>query len=146
MGNWRIWVLVISISAFLTLNAEKDAISSPFLFPAPPPVVVIPGTYVYVVPDIDISVLFYRGYWYCPQGKRWFRASHYDGPWMRIPPGHVPRALVKLSPHFRRVPPGRYRISHQELKANWGEWERKKYWNDDKDWQAGLKGKEGKYR
>jgi len=150
MENWRIWALVISLSAFLSLDAGKNAtaeaqvtmevrVPSPLLFPAPPQVVVIPGTYVYVVLDFDMSVLFYHGSWYCPQGRQWYRAGHYNGPWKRLPPGHAPQALVKLPIHFRRVPPGRYRISYRDLQANWREWERKKHWDKDKDWQAGLK-------
>lgn len=33
-----------------------------FVFSAPPVVVFIPGTYVYVVPDVDIDIVFYQGY------------------------------------------------------------------------------------
>lgn len=154
MENWRIWVLVISIPALLTFHSKKDAkaegqvgmstrVSSPFLFPTPPQVVVIPGTYVYLVPDFDMSILFYRGHWYCPQGRHWYRAALYNGPWARIPPGHVPNALLRLPPNFRRVPAKRSRISHRELQANWGEWERKKHWHKDEDWQSGWKGQDG---
>ena len=35
-------------------------------FAAPPEVVVIPGTYVYMVPDIDVDVLFFQVYWLRP--------------------------------------------------------------------------------
>ncbi|RJR40768.1 MAG: hypothetical protein C4576_19585 [Desulfobacteraceae bacterium] len=149
MKNWMIWLLAVSISTLLTIGAARHALAEtqvevktrvplPFLFPDPPQVVVIPGTYVYVVPDFDMSVLFYHGHWYCPQGRTWYRASHYDGPWKRIPLGHVPRALVTLPPHFRRVPPGISKISHRELQANWREWERRKHWDEDEGWQAGV--------
>jgi hypothetical protein len=37
-----------------------------YTFPSPPEVAVIPGTYVYVVPDIPAEILFYHGYWYRP--------------------------------------------------------------------------------
>jgi hypothetical protein len=41
-------------------------------FAAPPDVVVIPGTsYVYMVPDIDVDVLFFQGYWWRPYEGRW---------------------------------------------------------------------------
>jgi hypothetical protein len=147
-------LLSFSIGPFLTLNVAKDAVAgvhvdidiglpSPFVFPAPPPVVVIPGTYVYLIPDIDVSVLFYHGHWYRPHRGRWFRAHSYDGPWVHLAPRHVPRALVKLPPHHRRVPPGYHRVSHGQLEANWGEWERKKHWNKDKKWRAGWKGHKG---
>jgi len=32
----------------------------------PHPMLVIPGTNVYMVPDIDLSILFYHNYWYRP--------------------------------------------------------------------------------
>ncbi len=154
MGSWRRLVLAFSISAFLMLNVGNDAMAgvqvdvniglpSPFVFPAPPPVVVIPGTYVYLVPDIDVSILFYHGYWYRPHGGHWFRAHSYDGPWVFVGPKHVPRAFMRLPPHYRSVPPGYHRISHGELNANWGKWERKKHWNKDNAWRAGWRGHEG---
>jgi len=147
-------MLTVSIAVFLAINAEKEAkagvqvdvsigVPAPFLFPAPPPVVVIPGTYVYMVPDIDVDVLFYHGHWYRPHGHHWFRASHYDGPWVHVVPHRVPRALMKLPPHYHSVPPGHRRISHEHLKMNWGKWERGKHWNKDREWRAGLRRHEG---
>jgi len=155
MGNWRTLIWAVSILGFLlTLDLKNDATAEvqvdvnigfppPFVFHAPPPVVVIPGTYVYMVPDIDARVLFYRGHWYRPHGERWLRAHRYDGPWMHVVPRHVPHALMKLPRHYHSLPPGHHRISHGELKANWGKWERKKHWHNDKEWKAGWKGYEG---
>lgn len=151
---WRAWVLAVSVGAFLTICPEKDAMAevnvginidlpSPFVFPAPPPVVVIPGTYVYMVPDVDVQVLFYHGHWYRPHGSRWFRSRSHSGPWVHIGPKHVPRALVGLPPHVHHIPPGHRRIPHGHLKANWAHWERDKHWKKDKAWQAEWKGSEG---
>ena len=50
-------------------------------FVAPPDVVVIPGTYVYMVPDNDVDVLFYQGYWWRPYEGHWYRSDDYNGPW-----------------------------------------------------------------
>ena len=36
----------------------------PIVLSVPPAVVVIPGTYVYIAPDLDEDVFFYRGYWW----------------------------------------------------------------------------------
>lgn len=153
MGNWKALVLAVTVSAFLTVNVEKDAMAgvqvgvniglpSPFVFPAPPPVVVIPGTYVYMVPDIEADILFYHGHWYRPHGGRWFRARSYDGPWVHVGHSHVPRPLIKLPPHYRSVPHGHHRIPHEHLKANWGKWERQKHWHKDNVWRTGWKGHE----
>ncbi len=48
-------------------------------FAAPPDVVVIPGTYVYMVPDIDVDVLFFQGYWWRPYEGLWYRSRDYKG-------------------------------------------------------------------
>lgn len=156
MGNYlyRASVLAMCIGAFLAFGAKRDAMAGvqvdvniglPFAFEfhAPPPVVVIPGTYVYLVPDVDVSVLFYHGGWYRSHGGRWFRARSYNGPWAPLAPRHVPRALTHLPPHYRNVPAGYHRIPHGQLEKNWGKWEREKHWNRDKAWRAGWKGRGG---
>ena len=42
------------------------------VFSAPPAMVVIPETYVYVVPDVDVDIFFYDGWWWRPWEGRWF--------------------------------------------------------------------------
>jgi hypothetical protein len=116
-----------------------------FALHAPPRVVVIPGTYMYVVPEIDVDIMFYKGYWYRPHEGRWYRAKSYNGSWKHLAPGKVPRALGSLPPDYRRVPPGYRHISHAELKKNWGKWERERHWDKDKQWREGRHEKpEGK--
>jgi hypothetical protein len=105
-----------------------------YTFPAPPPVVLIPGTYAYFVPDIGVEVLFYHGYWYRPFKGHWYRAHHYNGPWVFIAPHHVPRVLIGLPPHYYRVPPGHRRIPYGHLKQNWHRWERERYWDHRDGW------------
>ncbi len=107
-----------------------------FFLPAPPAVVVIPGTYVYAVPDVDLSILFYRGYWYRPHNGRWYRASSYNGPWAYIQLSRIPRVLVDLPPGSWRVPPGYHRIPHAQLRKNWGRWERERHWEREREWQT----------
>ncbi len=114
----------------------------PLVLPAPPPMVVIPGTYVYAVPDVDVGILFYRGYWYRPYEGRWYRASAYNGPWAYIEFSRVPRVLIDLPPGSWRVPPGHNRIPYAEFRANWGRWEKERYWDRDKEWRAGWHGRQ----
>ena len=99
----------------------------PLVFPAPPPVVVIPGTYVYAVPDIDVGLFFYPGYWYRPYGGAWYWASSYNGPWVVVDISRVPRVLVSLPPGSWRVPPGYHRIPHTEMRENWKRWEHERH-------------------
>ncbi len=108
---------------------------------ADPPVVVIPGTYVYMVPDIEASILFYDGYWYRPYEGRWFRAESYNGPWVYVEPSWVPRALIELPPDYRHLPRGYHRIPYAEFRGNWQRWEHERHWDRDRDWRAGWHGR-----
>ena len=115
----------------------------PYRFAGPPPVVVIPGTYVYMIPDIDTDVFFVSGYWYRPYEGRWFRARSYSGPWAYWPDSRVPRALLVLPPDYRRVPPGYRRIPQAEFRRNWAGWERDRHWNRDREWREGWQVRPG---
>jgi hypothetical protein len=108
-----------------------------YVFPAPPAVVFIPGTYVYTVPDVDIDIVFNQGYWYRPYRDYWYRSASYNGPWSHIENKKVPGVLFKLPPDFRRVPPGHQRIPYGQLKKNWKSWEKEKYWDKPKHMKEG---------
>ena len=97
----------------------------------PPAVVVIPGTYVYFVPDAGpaVDIFFYHGYWYQPHEGRWYRARDYNGPWRNIRKARVPHELRGLPPDFRHAVRHHERIRHVDLKKNWRTWERKRHWD-----------------
>jgi hypothetical protein len=44
-------------------------------------------------------------------------------------------------PDYRRLPPGYHHIPYAEFRANWGRWERERYWDRDIDWRAGWHGR-----
>jgi hypothetical protein len=99
------------------------------VMPAPPEVVVIPGTYAYFAPGVDVDIFFYHNYWYRPYRGRWYRSFGYDGPWNFIPERRVPGVLLHLPPGYRHMPPGHERIPYGQLKKNWRNWEREEYWD-----------------
>jgi hypothetical protein len=101
-----------------------------YRFAAPPEVVVIPGTYVYMVPDIDVDVLFFQGYWWRPYEGHWYRSRNYKGSWRYVAPGRIPLGLRELPPDYRhRLSPGYERIPHRDVRRNWKKWERERYWD-----------------
>src|SRR5660397_204435 len=51
------------------------------VFAAPPEVVVIPETNVYAVPDLDVDIFFYNGWWWRPWEGRWYRSRNYSSGW-----------------------------------------------------------------
>ena len=119
----------------------------PFLLGAPPEVVVIPETYVYVAPDVDVDIFFYNGWWWRPWEGRWYRSRHYSSGW----------GYYKHTPSFYRgIPPGwrndyrRHRwkghhwhykkIHNKEIHHNWRNWEKDRHWEKHNTWGVqGLK-------
>jgi len=110
-------------------------------FAAPPDVVVIPGTYVYMVPDIDVDVLFYQGDWWRPYEGRWYRSQDYDGQWSYVEPGRIPSGLRALPQDYRhRLSPGYERIPPGDVKRNWKQWEKEKHWDRRSEHDRGEQG------
>lgn len=103
----------------------------PRLFlPLPPPLVLIPGTYVYAAPDVDADIVFYQGAWYRPHGGLWYFSREYNGPWRALSAERVPGVLIGLPPNFRRAPPGHERMPYGQVKQNWKTWEHERHWDD----------------
>ncbi len=102
----------------------------PELFiPAPPALIVVPGTYIYYPPDIEMDLLFYHGYWYRPYRGGWYIAGGYNGPWRAIGPRRVPRGLINVLPTYRRMAPGHERLPHGLVQKNWRTWEKERHWD-----------------
>jgi hypothetical protein len=105
-----------------------------YVVQAPPPVVTIPGTYVYYAPDLGVDILFYQGFWYRSYSGRWYQARSYNGPWLFVAPQRVPRAIVMLPPDYHSMRRGHDRIPYGQLKKNWARWEKEKYWEGRPEW------------
>jgi hypothetical protein len=111
-------------------------------FAAPPDLVVIPGTYVYIVPDINVDVLFFQDYWWRPYEGHWYRSRDYKGEWSYVEQGKIPSGLRSLPQDYRhRLSPGYERIPHRDVERNWEKWEKEKYW--DRRGEQGRRGHDG---
>jgi hypothetical protein len=112
----------------------------PLRIHVPPPVTVIPRTYVYFAPEVDVDIFFFGGHWYRPHQDHWYRSDTYNGRWTYIAPKQVPVALVHLPPDHRRLPPGHghKHIPYGDLKKNWKTWEKTKHWDKHggKEWHG----------
>lgn len=102
---------------------------------APPAVVVIPGTYVYIAPDLDEDVFFYRGHWWRSHGRKWYRSDDFGGPWIIISLDRTPRALRSLPVRYRDLPPGLERMPPGQVKKNWKKWEEDRHWESRREWK-----------
>jgi hypothetical protein len=117
------------------------------VFAGPPEVVVIPETNVYVIPDVDVDIFFYNGWWWRPWEGRWYRSRHYDSGWSyyrQVPPFHrrVPSGWRNdYREHRWRGHQWNYqRIPHQQVQRNWHTWEKSRHWEKQNTWGVqGLK-------
>ena len=116
-------------------------------FGAPPEMVVIPETNVYVVPDLDVDIFFWSGWWWRPWEGRWYRSRNYSSGW----------GYYRNVPSFYREVPSNWRndyrdqrwggrqwnyqrIPHQQVQRNWSNWEKNRHWEKQSTWGVqGLK-------
>lgn len=96
---------------------------------APPPVVVIPGTYVYSIVDPRFEIFFYHGAWWRHHNGYWFTARDYNRSWVYVRPERVPMAVVKVPHDYRNRIRSSERIEYRDLSGNWERWEREKHWD-----------------
>lgn len=103
--------------------------------PAPPELIVLPGTYVYVAPDIDEEIFYSGGWWWRPWRGQWYRSQNYRSGWSRY---------HKVPSFYRTVPPGwrnayrqnqwqgrqwdHRRIPYSHVQRNWKGWEKNRHW------------------
>ena len=140
--------LVLMVLMPVPVMAEVDVrvnvnipLPPPIVFPAPPEVVVIPETYVYAVPDVDVDIFFYGGWWWRPWEGRWYRSRYYDRGWVYY--RHVP-SFYRAVPHgwrsdyrdrrWRGHEWEHRRIPHRDAEKNWRGWQKDKYWEREHYW------------
>ncbi|NLF41576.1 MAG: hypothetical protein GX587_02665 [Bacteroidales bacterium] len=98
----------------------------PVVFESPPNLITIPYTnYVYGVPDAEIDLFFWDGWWWRPWKGQWYRSRYYDRGW--IYHNYIPAFFYSVDPGWRRYykekrwhgQPWHYElIAHHKLQHN----------------------------
>jgi hypothetical protein len=134
--------IVVPIRTMAGVNVSIGiSLPPPIVFAAPPEVIVIPDTYVYVVPAIDVDIFFWNGWWWRPWEGRWYRSHYYDRAWAYY--NTVPSFYFDVDPGWR----GYYRdhnwyghrwnyerIPHVRLQKNWRSWQNNRHWERQVTW------------
>ena len=109
----------------------------PIPFVAPPPLVVLPGTDIYAVPDVGEDIFFRGGWWWRRWDGRWYRSRYHDRGWAFFPGrpewyGRVPHDWRdNYRNHVWEGHPWHYRpIPHRDLDRHW----REERWRHDRVW------------
>ena len=96
---------------------------------------------VYVVPDINVDLFFWDGWWWRPWEGRWYRSQYYNQGWSYY--NNVPSFYYDVDPRWR----GYYRdhnwyghrwnyerIPDERLQQNWKSWNNNRYWENQRTW------------
>ena len=121
----RVCALLGTLAAFVGMVEARSGVEvninlgpPPIVVAEPPEMVLIPGSEVYFVPQSDVDIFFYNGFWWCPRGHRWYRARAYNGPWGLVERRLVPVPVIRVPGDFRS------RFEH-ERHIPYGEWKRR---------------------
>ncbi len=140
-----ILLTLVSVFPTMTMAAVNVSIGSslppPIVFAAPPALIVIPETYVYVVPDIDVDLFFWNGWWWRLWEGRWYRSRYYNRGWAYYQ--RVPSFYFDVDPGWR----GYYRghewhghrwnykpIPYRQVQQNWKGWRDNRHWERRGTW------------
>jgi hypothetical protein len=134
-------VFVLPIPTMARVDVSVGISLPPIVFAAPPALIVLPGTYVYVVPDYDEDIFFYGGWWWRPWEGRWYRSHYYNRGWSYY--RNVPSFYFDVDPGWR----GYYRernwyghrwdyerIPERRVKQNWKSWNSNRHWERQGSW------------
>ncbi|RPH48568.1 MAG: hypothetical protein EHM85_16685 [Desulfobacteraceae bacterium] len=113
----------------------------PIVFAAPPELIVLPETNVYVVPEVDVDIFFYNGWWWRPWEGRWYRSRNYNSGWdhYRNVPSFYPWIPQGWRNEYREHrwkghQWNHQRIPHQHVQRNWRDWENNRHWEKQLNW------------
>jgi len=113
----------------------------PIGFAGPPEMVVLPETYIYVVPDSDVDIFFYGGWWWRPWNGRWYRSHYYNSGWgyYQGVPSFYSEIPSGWRNDYREHRWGGHqwnyqRIPQQQVQQNWRGWEKNKHWEKQNTW------------
>ena len=97
-------------SVSIGVNIGTSPPPSPVVvLPAPPQLVVVPGTPVYYAPGVSLNFSFYSGRFYTFHNEAWFYSTAYNGPWTFVVLEQVPRPILAVPVAYYRVPPGHWK-------------------------------------
>jgi hypothetical protein len=134
-------VFVLPMPTMARVDVNVGISLPPIVFTAPPALIVLPGTYIYVVPDYDEDIFFYGGWWWRPWQGRWYRSHYYNRGWNYY--RNVPSFYFDVDPGWR----GYYRernwdghrwdyerIPERRVQQNWKSWNSSRHWERQGSW------------
>ena len=112
------------------VNINVNIGPPPIVEAEPPGMVLVPRSNVYFVPQPDVDIFFYNGWWWSPRGPHWYRARAYNGPWGIVKKRYVPRQVIVVPRDYRHM------YIHEEH-IPYGQWKKGYYGHPGKGHHKG---------
>jgi hypothetical protein len=143
MKKFSLMLLTMVMAFFIIPNLTQAQVEirigiplpPPIVISAPPVMVVLPDTDIYVAPDYPQDIYFYDGWWWRPWRGHWYRSLNYNSGWAYY--NGVPGWYGRVYPHWRE----NYRnhmwagqrwnyhpVPYGEVHKNWKSWQSNGYW------------------
>ncbi len=108
MNRLMLGALLVMAAAVPAHAQVRVGVNIGIQLPAPPPLVVVPGTSVYYAPGAPANVFFYaHQYWIFVDG--WYVGPTWNGPWALVEPPYVPAPILQVPVGYYPVPPPPWR-------------------------------------
>lgn len=131
----------VSINIGIPLPHIRIPLPPHIHFSAPPRLVVLPESYVYVAPDVDEEIFFADGWWWRPWEGGWYRSRDYNKGWhhYKNTPAfyrNVPRGWRNdyREGHWRGHQWNAQPIPHERVQKNWNHWKKDRHWEKNQTW------------
>ena len=132
--------LLVAVALTVSLSVPAAAqvrVDIGIHLPAPPSLIVVPGTPVYYAPRAPANVFLYgHQYWAFTNGG-WYVGPNWNGPWAVVDPAFVPVPVLRVPVAYYPVPPRQWRGWTRNAPPHW-EAHYGRGWNEnasERDWR-----------
>ncbi len=134
--------MLCPVPAMAGMNVDIHISLPPaIVYAEPPELIVLPETYIYVVPDIEADIYFHDGWWWRPWHGQWYRSRSYNSGWSYY--RNVPVFARQIPSGWRNQYRERrwkgykwdiQRLPQQQVEQNWNGWEKNRHWEKQQKW------------
>jgi hypothetical protein len=136
-------VTVLALAGAADPGDAQVNVSIGINLPAPPSLVIIPGTPVAYAPAVPANVFFYGGEYWVYGRDVWYAGPTYRGPWVVVEAPYIPLPLLTVPVRYFRAPPPTWKAWRRDAPPRWNpawghEWHNA-HAEYDKEWKKGGK-------
>lgn len=96
-----IYTTGVKVEAAVKINVEVNLGPPVVMVDEPPEIVFVPGLGIYYVPDPELEIFFYEGFWWSRRGNYWYHSRYYRSGWTIVSYRKVPGPVFKVPRDYR---------------------------------------------